>query len=47
VVLFLKEGGAGTLFPIVIVAGSALMLAISMLGAWIGGEMRKTGQSGG
>jgi hypothetical protein len=46
-VLFLKEGGPGTIFPIVIVAGSFFILATSMLGVWIGGEMRKTGQAGG
>jgi len=38
-VLFLKEGGPGTIFPIVIVAGSVLIVAISMLGVWVGGEL--------
>ena len=47
VVLFLKEGGAGTIFPIVFAAGSVFILATSMLGVWIGGEMRKTRQAGG
>jgi hypothetical protein len=40
-VLFLKEGGPGTIFPIVITAGTACILAISLLGAWIGREMRR------
>ena len=39
VVLFLKEGGPGTIFPIVIAAGSVFILATSMLGVWIGGEL--------
>jgi hypothetical protein len=47
VVLFLKAGGPGTIFPIVIAAGSVLILAIAMLGVWIGGELRKTVQAGG
>jgi hypothetical protein len=45
-VLFLKEGGPGTIFPIVIVAGSVLILAITILGAWIGDEIRTTVQAG-
>jgi hypothetical protein len=39
-VLFLKQGGPGTIFPIVIVVGTLLMLAVSLLGAWLGGEIR-------
>ncbi len=35
-VLFLKEGGPGTIFPIVMVAGGVLILMSSMLGAWLG-----------
>jgi hypothetical protein len=45
-VLFLKQGGPGTIFPIVIAVGSVFILAVSMLGAWIGGEIRRAGQSG-
>jgi hypothetical protein len=40
VVMFLKEGGAGTIFPIAIAAGSVFILATSMLGVWIGAEVR-------
>lgn len=40
-VLFLKEGGPGTIFPIVIAAGTVCILAITLLGAWIGGEIRR------
>jgi hypothetical protein len=47
VMLFLKHGGPGTIFPIVIAAGTVFILAISLLGVWIGGELRKTGQAGG
>ena len=35
-VLFLKQGGPGTIFPIVLVAGGALLLLASLLGAWTG-----------
>jgi hypothetical protein len=41
VVLFLKEGGPGTIFPIVIAIGTAFILVISMLGVWIGDTCRK------
>jgi hypothetical protein len=41
VVLFLKEGGPGTIFPIVIAAGTVFILAVSVLGAWIGGEISR------
>jgi hypothetical protein len=40
VVQFLKEGGSGTIFPIVIAVGAAFILAVSLLGVWIGGEIR-------
>ena len=40
-VLFLKEGGPGTIFPIVIAVGTVSILAISLLGAWLGGEIRR------
>jgi hypothetical protein len=40
-VLFLKEGGPGTIFPIVMVAGGALILISSTLGALIGREVRR------
>jgi len=35
-VLFLKEGGPGTIFPIVLVAGGGLIFLGSAAGAWIG-----------
>ncbi len=38
-ILFFKEGGAGTLFPIVLVAGGLLVAGASLLGAWIGSEI--------
>jgi hypothetical protein len=41
VVLFLKEGGPGTIFPIVLVAGGVFLLISSTLGAWIGREVRR------
>jgi hypothetical protein len=44
-VLLLKQGGPGTIFPIVIAVGILLMLAVSLLGAWIGGEMRDLGRT--
>ena len=44
-VLFLKEGGPGTIFPIVIAAGTVCILAITLLGAWIGGEIRRVATS--
>ena len=45
-VLFLKEGGPGTIFPIVIAAGTAFILAVSLLGTWIGGEIRGLARTG-
>jgi hypothetical protein len=45
-VLFLKQGGPGTIFPIVIAAGTVFILAITLLGVWIGGEIRTAGQAG-
>lgn len=35
-VLFLKEEGPGTIFPIVMVVGGAILLTSSALGAWVG-----------
>lgn len=40
VVLFLKEGGPGTIFPIVLAVGGVFLLISSTLGAWIGREVR-------
>ncbi len=40
VVLFVKDEGPGTIFPIVIAVGTVCILAISLLGAWLGGEIR-------
>jgi hypothetical protein len=40
-VLFLKEGGAGTIFPIVIAVGTGCILVICLIGARIGGELRR------
>ena len=45
VVLFLKEGGPGTIFPIVIAVGTVFMLAIGALGVWTGGEVRGLARS--
>jgi hypothetical protein len=39
-VLFLKEGGPGTIFTIVLMAGGVCILVSSTLGAWIGREVR-------
>jgi hypothetical protein len=41
VVLFLKPGGPGTIFPIVLVAGGAFLLLGSVLGAWAGTRVRR------
>ena len=38
-VMFLKEGGRGTIFPIVLVVGGMVILLSSMMGAWIGMEI--------
>ena len=35
-VMFLKQGGPGTIFPIVMVVGGALMLMSTTVGAWFG-----------
>ena len=40
VVLFLKKGGPGTIFPIVLAVGGVFLLISSTLGAWIGREVR-------
>jgi hypothetical protein len=39
-VLFLQQGGAGTIFPIVMVVGGVLILVSSALGAFIATEIR-------
>jgi hypothetical protein len=39
IVLFMKKGGPGTIFPIVMVAGGLFILASSTLGAFIGREI--------
>ena len=36
VVLFLKQGGAGTIFPIVIAAGGLIVASVSLLAVWLG-----------
>jgi hypothetical protein len=46
VVLFLKQGGPGTIFPIVIAVGAAFILVISMLGVWIGDEIHGLTRAG-
>ena len=40
-VLFLKEGGPGTIFPIVLVSGGVFILMSSTLGAWMGTQVRE------
>jgi hypothetical protein len=40
-ILFLKPGGPGTIFPIVMVAGGALLLFGSMIGAWAASRVRR------
>jgi hypothetical protein len=39
-VLFLKPGGPGTIFPIVMASGGGCLLASGTLGAWLGRMMR-------
>jgi hypothetical protein len=39
-VLFFQKGGAGTIFPIVMIVGGVLILMSSALGAFIGAEIR-------
>jgi hypothetical protein len=39
VVLILKQGGPGTIFPIVLAVGGVFLLISSTLGAWIGREV--------
>jgi hypothetical protein len=41
IVLFLKQGGPGTIFPIVLAVGGGFLLVSSTLGAWIGREARR------
>ena len=40
-VLFVKEGGPGTIFPIVMTVGGLFVMGSSALGAWIGTEIRR------
>jgi hypothetical protein len=40
-VLFLKDDGAGTIFPIVLAAGGVLVAGVVLLGAWLGREIRQ------
>jgi hypothetical protein len=40
-VLFLKPGGPGTIFPMVMASGGLLILAASTLGAWLGRATRR------
>ena len=35
-ILFLSEGGPGTIFPIVLAAGALLIVAVTLLGSWLG-----------
>lgn len=39
-IMFLSGSGPGTLFPIVLVFGGALLLTSSTSGAWVGRKMR-------
>ena len=41
IVLFGKEGGPGTIFPIVMAVGGLFVMGSSALGAWIGTEIRR------
>ena len=41
IVMFLKEGGPGTIFPIVLAVGGVLILVSSTLGALLGREVRR------
>ena len=45
-VLFLQRGGAGSIFPIVMVGGGALILLSSILGAFVGAEIRRALRGG-
>ena len=40
VIMFLKNSGPGTIFPIVMAFGGLLILAPTALGAWLGREVR-------
>lgn len=40
-VLFFKEGGPGTIFPLVLVAGGACILFSSVAGAWLGAAISR------
>jgi hypothetical protein len=40
-VLFVKEGGPGTIFPIVMTVGGLFVLSSGALGGWIGSEVRR------
>lgn len=41
VVMFLKQGEPGSIFPIVIVVGGVLLFLSSALGAFVGAEIRR------
>lgn len=45
--LFLSEGGPGTIFPIVLVAGGGLVILSSVAGAWVGAAVGRRGRSNG
>ena len=38
-IMFLKEGGAGDIFPLVLVAGAVFIAGATLLGAWLGSEL--------
>jgi hypothetical protein len=40
-VLFFKRGGAGTIFPIVLIVGGLVVAGATLLGAWLGWEARR------
>jgi len=39
VVLFLKQDGAGTIFPIALGGGGLLIVGVTLLGVWVGSEV--------
>ena len=40
-VLFLKPGGPGNIFPIVMAFGAVVLLVSTVAGAWLGRELRR------
>jgi hypothetical protein len=38
-IMFLREGGAGDIFPLVLVAGALFIAAAALLGGWLGSEI--------